>query len=125
METISKNILGKQSHYIVKIGEKYLINRFTEMEFEGTSIHDLPALFYAPRVMNLTHNMWLNDKVKVKTEYPNGGNVVDEGVIVAKYSHMWDMRKSVGQRAFDEKRTSNFTALQKEISNNKKIQYGK
>lgn len=120
---VSKNILNKQSHYIIKIGEKYLIDRFTEMEFEGTRGSDLAALFYAPKAIGLTHELWLGDKVKVKRELPNGGNVVIEGIIVAKYSHIWDMRKPMGQRASEEKRTSNFIELQKEISKNKSIQF--
>lgn len=118
-----KNIINKQSHYIIKIGEKYLINRFTEMEFEGTRGSDLPALFYAPRAIELNHKLWLNDKVKVKREYPTGGNVVEEGIIIAKYSHMWDMRKPIGQRASEEKRTSKYLELVKQIRDNKAIQY--
>jgi hypothetical protein len=123
MEKVSKNILGKQSHYIIKIGDKYLINRCTDMEFEGTRGSDLASIYYAPHAIGLTHDLWLNDKVQVKREYPNGGNVIVEGVIVGKYSHMWDMRKPVGQRAFDENKTSNYMEMVNRIKNNKEIQY--
>lgn len=115
--------IGKQSHYIIKIGEKYLIDRYTEMSFSGTLGSDIPALYYSPVALNLNHNLWLNDKVKVKREFPNGGNIIEEGIIVAKYSHLWDMEKPLGKRASDEKRTSNYIALVKHIHNNKQIQY--